>query len=32
VAARYREALAEVPRFDGDTDENARMRALFYLT
>ena len=31
VAARYREALAEVPQFDGDTDENAKMRALFYL-
>jgi asparagine synthase (glutamine-hydrolysing) len=31
VAARYREALNEVPAFDGDTPENARMRGLFYL-
>lgn len=31
VAARYNEALSEVPRFDGDSQENARMRALFYL-
>jgi asparagine synthase (glutamine-hydrolysing) len=31
VAARYREALNEVPQFDGDTKENARMRVLFYL-
>ncbi|MCL6612665.1 MAG: asparagine synthase (glutamine-hydrolyzing) [Peptococcaceae bacterium] len=28
---RYREALAEVPRFDGDTPREARMREMFYL-
>lgn len=31
VAARYQEAQREVPRFDGDTQENDRMRGLFYL-
>ncbi len=31
VALRYQEALSEVPHFDGDTQENSRMRALFYL-
>jgi asparagine synthase (glutamine-hydrolysing) len=31
VAERYREALSEVPHFDGDTKENTRMRSLFYL-
>jgi asparagine synthase (glutamine-hydrolysing) len=31
VAARYGEALNEVPPFDGETKENAGMRALFYL-
>ncbi len=28
---RYREALEEVPRWEGDDRENARMRELFYL-
>lgn len=28
---RYHEALDEVPRLEGDTPENARMRELFYL-
>jgi asparagine synthase (glutamine-hydrolysing) len=31
VAARYSEAVAETPCFDGDTPENKRMRELFYL-
>lgn len=31
VAERYREALAETPRFQEDSAENARMRGLFYL-
>ena len=31
VADRYNEALSEVPVFDEDTEENARMRKLFYL-
>ncbi len=31
VSARYREALSEVPHFDEDTQENSRMRNLFYL-
>jgi asparagine synthase (glutamine-hydrolysing) len=31
VASRYREAVSEAPQFDGDTEENARMRKLFYL-
>ncbi len=31
VASCYHEALSEVPHFDGDSEENARMRALFYL-
>jgi asparagine synthase (glutamine-hydrolysing) len=28
---RFREALAEVPRFDGDTPVDAQMREMFYL-
>ena len=31
VTRRYREAVSEVPRYDGDTQENERMRTLFYL-
>ncbi len=31
VAERYQEALAEVPRFQGDKPDEARMRELFYL-
>ncbi len=31
VAGRYREAVAETPRFDEDTPEDRRMRELFYL-
>lgn len=31
IAARYEEALDEVPRFQGDTKEEAGMRELFYL-
>lgn len=31
VAARYEEALSEVPRYAGDTAEEDRMRELFYL-
>lgn len=31
VAARYEEALSEVPRYAGDTPEEDRMRELFYL-
>jgi asparagine synthase (glutamine-hydrolysing) len=31
LAERFQEALAEVPRFTGDTPLNAKMRELFYL-
>lgn len=31
VAARYRQALAEVPRLEGETPREARMRELFHL-
>jgi len=31
VSARYREAISEVPEFEGDSPEEARMRGLFYL-
>lgn len=31
VKERYRQALAEVPRAEGDTPEEARMREMFYL-
>lgn len=31
LAERFREALAEVPRFSGDTPDNAKMREMFYL-
>lgn len=31
VETRYQEALAEVPRFADDTEEEARMREMFYL-
>lgn len=31
LARRYEEACAEVPRFEGDSQEEARMRELFYL-
>lgn len=31
LAERFREALVEVPRFDGDTPVDAQMREMFYL-
>ena len=31
VAARYQQALKESPRFDEDSEENSRMRKLFYI-